>query len=360
MSARPTCAVVGAGVVGAAIASYLARQHCAVYVFDRNSRAGRGATSRNSGVIHAGLYYPPDSLKAKLCLRGRMLLYDWCKSHNVAHRKIGKLVVASSDHEKPALENLWKNAQASGAVEAQLINRNEISKFEPHVQGSMALWSPESGIIDSHELTDSLVADGEANHAEFIFSADVRAIEKKNGKYRLQTTRGELDVDCVINAAGLYADEIARFSGREITIDPWRGDYFKLTSPFPFQRLIYPVQAPESPNLGIHLTIDLSGRYRLGPDAEHSNSKEDFSPREEKKSAFVEAGRKLFPWLEPSMLSYDMCGIRAKVKRGDPKSFSDFIVSEDLPRWINLIGIESPGLTASLALAEHVAEFLEI
>lgn len=348
--------VIGAGVVGCAVASRLARARREVLVLEREDREGTGVSSRNSGVIHSGLYYPPGSLKARTCVRGAELLYAWATAHQVPHAAIGKLVVARDDPEEDALHALAANASASGARNCALASAAEVAQREPSLPPvRAALWCPRTGIIDAHALVRSLRADAEAHGATFAARAEVRAAEHDGREIVLDTTRGVITADAVVNAAGLHADEVAAMFGRrDLAIYPCRGDYFSLRSPARYHHLIYPVKAPGALGLGVHLTIDLAGAYRLGPDAEYVAGRDDFRPAEHKHAAFLQAARALLGPIAPEQLTYEGCGIRPKLRGPREAQERDFVVLEAPARCLHLLGIESPGLTAALALAEEV------
>ncbi len=365
--------IIGAGVVGCAIAKELSEPNIEVHVLEKNSKTGEGVTSRNSGVIHAGLYYPPHSLKARLCVEGRGLLYDWCEKKGVPHRKTGKLIAALLPAEE-ALKNIYKNAITSGVSPSGLrwISKKEIQKINPYITGDIALHSLQSGIVDADALCFSFYREACQKGAEFHFYCDVNGINRVSSCYLIRTSRGDLEADIVINAAGLYADVISKLAGCDrYTIYPWRGDYFKVNLPYPIDILVYPVRKPDAAGLGIHLTIDLNSQTFLGPDSDPPSAfeiknhaalqkmKEDFSERPEKLMKFYEAASQLLSGLKPEMLTYETCGIRPKLRAFDSSNEEkDFVISEDLPGFFNLIGIESPGLTASPAIARHIKKLL--
>lgn len=353
--------VIGAGVVGCAIAKELSNSKTEIHVLEKNSRIGEGITSRNSGVIHAGLYYPPDSLKAKLCIEGRSLLYDWCEKKEIPHRKTGKLIVADRSQERD-LNIIYENTIRCGVSPSDLkwISKEEILKINPYIQGEIALHSLQSGIVDSQALCYSFYADALKAGTQFHFNCEVDRIESR----RIHTSRGEIDSEVVINAAGLYADEIAKLVGIDrYQVWPWRGDYFKVKLPYPISILVYPARKAHASGLGIHLTLDTKSQTFLGPDCEPSviprseatrDPKEDFSERPQKLMKFYEAASQLLLGLKPEMLSYETCGIRPKLRPFDSTEEKDFVISQDFPGFFNLVGIESPGLTASLAIAGYL------
>lgn len=356
MDAEVDVAVVGGGVVGCAVASALARAGRGVVLLEGGQRLGDGVTSRNSGVIHSGLYYPPRSLKARSCVRGNALLYEWARDHGVPHARPGKLVVARDAADVPDLEALAANARESGAPGVTLVPAAFVHAREPAVPSTAALWCPQTGIVDAVELTRSLAADAAQRGALILTQARVNGIARSAAAYQIDTARGPVRAERVVNAAGLHADEVAALAGvTRYTVHPWRGDYFRYTPPAPFRHLVYPVRRRGAAGLGVHLTIDLAGHCRLGPDVEHVARKDDHSPREDKLPAFLAAARTLLGDVRPEQLAYDGCGIRPKLRAPGDTEEKDFVLSEDLPGFVNLVGIESPGLTASLALAEQVA-----
>jgi L-2-hydroxyglutarate oxidase LhgO len=349
-------AVIGAGVVGCATAAALARRGLTTLLVDSAPRVAEGTTSRSSGVIHSGLYYPPGSLKAQSCVRGQALLYAWAAAHGVWHKKTGKLVIARGEAEQAALAKLHENARASGARGIRLITGDAAADIEPAVRVDAALWCPETGVVDPVELTQSLRADAERHGAEVVLNCRVTGIASVPGGFRLDTTRGELSVARVVNAAGLYADEIAALAGAgQYRIHPVRGDWFRLRTPHRFRTLIYPVKNPAQPGLGVHLTLERDGSVKLGPDVEYVTAKDDFSRGEEKLDAFHAAAIRLLGSVDKSQLAYDGCGLRPKLRGPHDPAELDFVLQEDRPGFINLVGIESPGITAALDLADRVA-----
>ncbi|MBS2031689.1 MAG: NAD(P)/FAD-dependent oxidoreductase [Deltaproteobacteria bacterium] len=351
-------AVIGAGVVGLAVARALARAGNETLILEREPRIATGVTSRNSGVIHAPIHYATGSLKATLCARGRELLYEFCDTHGVAHRQTGKLIVASNQGQLAELERIRIRAAENGAPEIRIFDAAELAKHEPHVAGVGALLSPRTGIVDAQALARALLRDAQDHGASLAVGARVEAAGRKSDGFSLRTSLGPMDANVVVNAAGLFADDVAALMGAPYTVHPWRGDYFVFQPDRPLERLVYPVKDATAPGLGVHLTLDLQGRYRLGPDVELVTSKTDFTPREAKHARFLEAAQRLFPWARAEMLRYDTCGIRPKLRGPEHTDERDFVIRADAPGWINLVGIESPGLTASLAIAERVLELV--
>ncbi|WP_366526924.1 NAD(P)/FAD-dependent oxidoreductase [Nannocystis sp.] len=358
---RMEVAVVGAGIVGCAIASALARRGRDVVVLERAARVGTGITSRNSGVIHSGLYYPPGSLKAETCVRGQALLYAWASTHGVAHACTGKLVVARDELEVAALAELHANAAASGAGGLAWLDAAELARRAPSLPPMRAaLWCERTGIIDAMALTASLRADAERHGASFVLQAELLAVNATATGFRVETTRGELEAGSLVNAAGLESDRVAALMGLvdPAKIYPCRGDYFRLHAPGRYQHLVYPVRRRDAAGLGVHLTLELDGGVRLGPDAEYVASRDDFGPAEHKHADFLAAAQALLGPIAPLLLRYDGCGIRPKLRAPDEREERDFMLCEGPPGCVHLIGVESPGLTAALALAERVVGLL--
>lgn len=357
--------VIGAGVVGLSVAAALSRQGRHVWVLESDVGPGRGTTSRNSQVIHAGIYYPPDSLKARLCVRGNRLLYDFCQRREIPHKKLGKLIVACTADEEPALETIRTRAETSGAEPLHPISQHELRRLEPHVAGCAALFSPASGIIDAHELVKALEAETTAHDGVILYRCELISCSFLGDGYRLEVKNPSgterIQSRIVINAAGLASDLIACAVGiTSYTLSWCKGDYFVVTgSGLPtVERLIYPVPPPKLVGLGVHLTLDLAGRMRLGPDTEYisrDSAALDVDPR--KAESFYRSAARFLPWLDVAMLQPDTYGIRPKLQ-GPNDPWRDFVICDEaahgFPGFINLIGIESPGLTASLAIAEDV------
>ena len=352
-----TCevAIVGAGVVGCALAWRLAQALGPerVVVLDQAEREGTQISSRNSGVVHAGLYYTPDSMKARACVEGNARLWAWVARQGVGHRRTGKLVVATDEAELAPLEQLASNAIACGA-QIEWVDAERARALEPELRGELraALWSPRSGIVDAHAYVRSLRIEAEREGARVLFGARVNEIAARGSEWLVSTTRGSLLAARVINAAGLHADTIAAMVGVERTIIPARGDYFRLRRPRPWTRLVYPVQVPGSASLGVHLTLELEGGCRLGPDLDWNASKDDYSAAqgEAKRERFRLAAQRLLGELDEDALVYDGCGIRPKLV-GPGVAAADFELLEQPAGVWHYLGIESPGLTAALALA---------
>jgi L-2-hydroxyglutarate oxidase LhgO len=366
-------AIVGAGVVGLAIAARLAPSHPDLIVVERRPRHGMETSSRNSQVVHAGIYYPAGSLKAELCREGRDRLYALCAAHDIPHRRLGKLITATTEEELPALDRVQASAADNG-VALERLTAAQARELEPHVRSAGALLSETSGIVDAHALMDYLLARALAGGATLYPEARVAALEPlgESGGWRLDVRRGgeteSLTAEHVVNAAGLESDSVAALAGIDVDAAGYRlhwckGSYFsaaprcsRLAS-----RLVYPVPAPES--LGVHVVLDTGGRMRFGPDAEFLSERvEDYRVDARKRAAFGEAARRLLPDIRDEDLEPDISGIRPKLQApGGP--VRDFVIADEaargLPGLYSLIGIESPGLTAALAIAERIAALVE-
>lgn len=359
--------VVGAGIVGLATAAAFARGGRRVLVLERREAIARETTSRSSEVVHAGLYYPEGSLKARLCVEGRERLYARCAERGVPHRALGKLVVAADAGERPALEALAQRAERNGAPGLRLLEGAEVMRLEPHVRAAAGLFSPRTGIVDAGALALSYLAEAEAGGALLALHTELEGLEPLRGGWRASARsadgeRTRLEAPVVVNAAGLAADRVAALAGIDVDAagyrqHPCKGDWFALApgAPLRFERLVYPLSS--GPGLGIHVTLDLGGRVRLGPDAEYvSAPRYDVDPA--KAGAFAAAAGRYLPALRAEWLAPDSAGVRPKLA-APGEAFRDFVVAEEsargLPGLVNLLGIESPGLTAAPAIAELAA-----
>jgi L-2-hydroxyglutarate oxidase LhgO len=357
------CLVVGAGVVGLAVARALALDGRDVLLVETQARIGSETSSRNSEVIHAGLYYPQGSLKARLCVAGREQLYAYCRARHVAHRRCGKLVVAASSAQTADLEAIARAGAANGVDDLRLIDRAEARRLEPELACAAALLSPSTGIIDSHGFMLALQGDAEASGAVLAFGTHVSGVRPSPDGLAVSfggDPRPALTARVLVNAAGLYAPALA--SAVEGLAAPYKpkayyakGGYFSLSGRSPFSRLIYPV--PEPGGLGVHLTLDLAGRARFGPDVEWVEAV-DYTVDPARAERFYGAVRAYWPGLRDGALSPAYAGVRPKLS-GPGEPAADFRVDgpaeHGVAGLVNLFGIESPGLTASLALADLVA-----
>ena len=356
------CVVVGAGVVGLAVARALALQGREVMVLESADAIGTGISSRNSEVIHAGIYYPTDSLKAKLCVRGRDMLYAYCTERNVPHRRCGKLLVATSPGELSSLESIQARAQANGVLDLRWLGRHDAQAMEPALECVAALFSPSTGIVDSHALMLALQGDLEHAGGLVALNSPLALAECAQDAINLEAFDGtRLRARTVVNAAGLYAPGLARrFAGLGADHVPHaryaKGSYFTLSGKAPFSRLIYPV--PEAAGLGVHLTLDLGRQAKFGPDVQWVDSPDDLLVDPARGDAFYAEVRKYWPALRDGALAPGYAGMRPKI-HGPDEPAADFVIQgpsvHGIPGLVNLFGIESPGLTSSLAIAEHVA-----
>ncbi len=358
--------VVGAGVVGLAVARALALRGDEVVVLESDAAIGGGVSSRNSEVIHAGLYYPAGSLKARLCVKGRQALYAFCESHGVPHRRCGKLVVATDAAQVPALDAVLARAQANGVHDMQRLSAAQAQALEPELACVAALWSPSTGIVDSHALMLALQGDLERAGGAVAFRSPVAAIEC-GAPHVLQVGGAqplELAARRVVNAAGLWAPRLAAQtrglpSDQVPTAHFCKGNYYAYAGRAPFSHLIYPV--PQAFWLGVHLTLDLAGQARFGPDvqwlADGLQEPLDYSVDPERAEAFYADVRRYWPGLPEGSLQPAYSGIRPKI-HGPQEPVPDFVIAgpaqHGVPGLVNLFGIESPGLTSCLAIADEV------
>ena len=370
MSAEVDVLVVGAGVVGLACAAALAKRGRRVVVLERHGGLAFETTSRNSGVIHAGIYYPAGSSKARLCVEGRELLYERCARERIPHRQFGKLIVATNAAELRVLEDLRARGTANGAPGLEIVDGAEVARREPSVRAVAGLLSPRTGIVDAHALCLSLAAELEAAGGVVLLHNTLEAIERAGPAWRVTArAKGEAPASvlaaALVNAAGLHADRVAGLAGVDVEAagyrqHPCKGDYFALApgAPLRFGGLVYPVHG--AAGLGVHVTLDLGGRVKFGPDASYVATL-DYAVDPGKAEAFAEAAGRYLPGLRAEWLSPDQSGIRPKLQ-GPGDAFRDFVIAEEsargLPGLVNLVGIESPGLTAALAIGERVAELL--
>ena len=368
MSGKTDVIVIGAGVVGLAVARKMALNGLETIILEKEERIGEGVSSRSSEVIHAGLYYPTDSLKARLCVAGRKALYEYCESHGVGFKKTGKLVVAFGDEEVGALEALKLQAQINGVEDVSLLDRLAARRLEPDLECGAALLSPSTGIVDSHGLMLALLGDCESAGAALALGTPLeRARIDPDGRIVLETGGIEpmtITAQRVVNCAALGAWDVAKsISGLpEGSIPPRylaKGSYFSYARKAPFSHLVYPL--PAAAGLGIHMTLDMGGQARFGPDVEWVGS-EDYGVDKDKAGDFAKAIGRYFPGIEKEALQPAYAGVRPKLAgRGEPPQ--DFMIcgpgDHGVDGLVNLFGIESPGLTSCLAIADEVARVLD-
>ncbi|HPP79731.1 MAG TPA: NAD(P)/FAD-dependent oxidoreductase [Deltaproteobacteria bacterium] len=366
-------AIVGAGVVGLAVAGAVAGSSRAVVVLEQEAGPGRHTSSRNSEVIHAGIYYPTGSLKASLCVRGARMLYDFCVRHGIAHKKTGKVIVAASHAEEPGLEALLQRGMENGVEGLALITQAELGRIEPNVRGTCALSSPHTGILDTHGLLRRLEAMAADSGCTILYRTRLCAVTPVKDGFvcRVEGPDGQeysFASRVVVNAAGLWADHVALLAGIDCDSAGYRihkvkGQYFRVrrSKQALVHGLVYPSPETDLVGLGIHATKDLSGALRLGPDASYVDTI-DYDVDSGAAGVFLDRARTILPFLEEGDLHPDTAGIRPKLQaEGGP--FSDFEIRHEadrgLPGMITLAGIESPGLTSCLSIAELVKGMVE-
>ena len=362
---RVDITVIGAGVIGLAIAAEIAKAGLNVYILEKNANHGGGISSRNSEVIHGGMYYPEESLKATLCVSGRQMLYDLAARNNIPHKKTGKLIVAVNPEEIEDIEDLYTNGRKNGVISLSIISKQQVTKMEPNIKACTALHSPDTGIISAHDLMNYYLTCALSKKASIVYHTKVIRIEKETGGYRIFTHNEsgknfEFHSGIVINAAGLESDTIANMIGGNYHLYYCKGNYCGISGVKQgiVQRLIYPVPDKKHIGLGIHLTIDLNGRLKLGPDTTYISRVENYNVEAEITDRFYQNARKFLPFLKEENVHPDMAGIRPKLQ-GPDDDFRDFVIKEDAPGFINLVGIESPGLNRLPAIARYVKNILE-
>lgn len=356
------CIVIGAGVVGLAVARALALQGREVLIAEATEAIGTGTSSRNSEVIHAGIYYPAGSLKAQLCVRGKHMLYDYCTARNIPHQRLGKLIVATTENEALLLDGIAERARLNGIDDMRKLNSEQATALEPALHCTAALLSPSTGIVDSHALMLSYQGDAENAGAQSVFFTPMLSARvRPEGGFDVEFGGDEamsLSCNVLINASGIHAPTLARrIEGLPSASIPTeymcKGSYFTLGSRAPFSRLIYPV--PQHAGLGVHLTLDMGGQAKFGPDTEWITT-EDYTLDATRSEVFYDAVRTYWPALPDGALTPGYTGIRPKVS-GPHEPAADFVIAgsavHGVAGLVNLFGIESPGLTASLAIADE-------
>ena len=358
--------IIGAGVVGLAIFSELAKRYRNVYILEKNANIASETSSRNSGVIHSGIHYKPGSLKASLCVQGNNLLYEICKTGRVNCQKSGKITVARGNFEINKIKQLYQNGLRNGVKGMRLIESEELGKYIPALEGDLGLFTPSTGVIEPKELADFFYSEGLNNGGTFIPNTYAKEAKYENGKYKIKGISGgrefEISSEIVVNAAGLYAHEIAKSLGLDIDrlnyrVRYFKGDYFRIEGKIPFNTLIYP--APQKYGLGIHLTTDVYGVSRLGPNSYEIDSI-DYKINSNAQE-FIESVSRYYPPIKNYRILEDFAGIRPKIILPNGEG-GDFIIREEgqngYPGFINLIGIDSPGLTSSPAIGKYVADLI--
>jgi L-2-hydroxyglutarate oxidase LhgO len=369
VSKEAAIVIIGAGVIGLAIAAEVSRIHKHVFVFEKKRSFGLETSSHNSEVIHAGMYYPENSLKAKFCVNGNRLLYELCEKYGINYKRLGKLIVAADDVEAKEVEKLYHQGIKNGINDLKLLPRDEVRRLEPNVKAVAGLLSPSTGVVDSYNLMRSFYGRAKESGAEFVFNAEVVGMDKNTSGYKVSVKdrdgTSSVMANVVINSAGLFSDRIAQMAGIDIEkagykLHHCKGEYFSLNPKVGrlVNRLVYPV--PEQAGVGVHITLSLDGTMRLGPNVKYMDTI-DYSVDESDKPDFYRAAHRYLPSIEFDDLSPDFAGVRPKLQ-GRGEDFRDFVIRDEIDKGlkglINLIGIESPGLTASPSIAKYVAEIV--
>jgi len=366
-------AIIGAGVVGLAIAAEVSDGQKSVFVLEKEDSFGKHTSSRNSEVIHAGIYYKPASLKANLCIEGNALVYEICGKNNIAYKKITKIIVATSEKEVGDLYRLYKNAKDSGVKEIEMINNVQVVKMEPNVEADAGILSLTTGIFDTHSFMKYLADSARAKAAQISYNSEVIEIKKSGAGYEVTILdagkqRFSFMAQVVINCAGLFSDRIAQMAGIDIKAKGYelkycKGQYFRVSgkSQKLVSRLVYPVPRPKGHSLGVHAGIDLAGNLRFGPDEHYTENVINYDVDAPQQKAFFESVVKYIPKVRLEDFYPDTAGIRPKLQ-GPDDDFKDFVIKEErelgLDGFINLVGIESPGMTAAPAIAKMVKGML--
>jgi len=358
--------IIGGGIIGLALANTLSEDFEDVVLVEKEETFGRHTSSRNSEVIHSGIYYPQNTLKAELCVQGVDLIYNFAEKYKIPFRKCGKLVVATNDEEIPALQDLKENGEKNGVLGLDMISSEECRELEPRIHAVKALKVPSTGIINTHILMQTLENEAEKKGAFLVYDMEVISIDTLTEGYLVNFANGEaFEAKIIINCAGLYSDKIAEMIGinlirSNLQLHWCKGEYYKVSKIKDINHLIYPLPDPNGIFLGIHLTINLLSEVRFGPNAYYVDEL-NYSMDETYKDDFLNAISKYID-IDPANLLPDDCGIRPKLQPAGGV-FRDFYIKEEsdngLPNFINCIGIESPGLTASLAIAEKIKNIIE-
>ncbi|MEA1921393.1 MAG: NAD(P)/FAD-dependent oxidoreductase [Pseudomonadota bacterium] len=364
--------IIGAGIVGLALAARLApKLGSELLLLEQHDGFGKETSSRNSEVVHAGIYYPKDSLKARLCIAGRRQIYQLCRDHDIAHQRLGKIIVATSADEEEYLTNLLKRGLENGVEELKMLSSNESQALEPQVNAKAALLSPATGIVDSHNLMRLFYQQAKEAQATIAFNSKITEIIPASAGFLLNCQSNDANNDenftfssnLVINCAGLGAAQLSRSAKITTpTIHYAKGSYFSYSGRSPLSRLVYPAPPTGGHGLGIHATLDLGGRLRFGPDLEYCAAP-DYQVDEKNHTKFATAIQRYLPSLDITKLIPDMAGIRPRLQ-GPNDAVCDFIIREEgsagAPGFFNLLGIESPGLTAAPAIADEIAAMINL
>ncbi|MBN1823461.1 MAG: NAD(P)/FAD-dependent oxidoreductase [Endomicrobiales bacterium] len=360
--------IIGAGVVGLACAARLSKGGRSIFILEKNAKFGQESSSRNSEVVHSGVYYNSGSLKASLCVRGNPMIYEYCRKTGVKHERLGKIVVACEPREKEDIEKLKEKGETNGVQGLKLLTGREVRNMEPELTAVSGLLVPSTGIFDTHSFMSALLGEAKDNGAEIMHNAEVSRIEKTNAGYgiKIKNEDFEFETGILVNCAGLNSDKICALAGIDVAKEGYKlhyckGEYFRTRRPLKVRRLVYPSPEKNFHSLGIHLTPDLAGGTRFGPDAFYVDKNDDYSMDESRKPEFLASINKYLPSITLEELLPDTVGIRAKLQ-GPKDDFRDFLIRNEKDKgfegFINLVGIESPGLTSSLAIAEYVEKLL--
>lgn len=361
------CVIIGAGVVGLSIARALALEGRDVLIIEKEDAFGLHTSSRNSEVIHAGIYYPKNSLKAQLCVKGKELLYEYCEVRSIPHKRIGKLIVATEDFEIEKVKQYIAKARDNGVDDLAWLSQSEVRELEPEVSSVGGVFSPSTGIIDSHNYMLNLLGDAENAGAVVVYQTSIALIKAKEDGFIVKTeglNAHEIKAEIVVNAAGLHACDVAKTIAdldENLIPQPFyaKAHYYSLSGRNPFKHLVYPVARKAS--LGVHVTVDMGGAARFGPDLDWIDGV-DYSFDNSREELFFDAIRRYWPSLNRDQLQPGYTGIRPKIS-GPYEPAADFLIQSQkdhrMKGLINLFGIESPGLTSSLALAEMVSQLIE-
>jgi glycerol-3-phosphate dehydrogenase len=365
--------IIGGGVVGCAIAHAASRQWQDVFLVEQNPKLGMATSSRNSGVIHSGIYYPKGSLKALHCVRGNQLSYEFCTKHSIPHRRTGKLVVAANAHEEQELAQLQRRGEGNGVTGLRIIGPDEIRAREPHIRGVAALDAPSTGILSAEDFVRTFARVAAENGANVVTHAKVVSLEPAGETIRVGLRIGEasdgeaqheiIEARCVINAAGLFADEVAGMLGNHSwRIFPVRGEYCEIrgSQRSLINNLVYPLPHADGLSLGVHFTKTLWDTVLLGPTATYVDGKDNYERDRLPIADFAQSAQTLLPEVKVSDLQLGYSGLRPKLVPPGSKGVADFVITRDaqVPQAIHLVGIESPGLTAAPSIAEHVAQLV--
>ena len=368
---RANIVIIGGGVVGCAVARAVSARWSDVFLVEQMPKLGMGASTRNSGVVHSGIYYTPDSLKARLCVAGNRMMYEFCAAHSVPHRNCGKLVVAHDAKQISDLERLAQNGIANGVEGLRIVDRAAVRAREPHIEAAAALLVPSTGILSAEDLVKTLARIAADQGTSLLTRARVTRLDPRKDSIAVTLVEGDasdgaklveetIEAGCVVNCAGLYADEVAALLGnRNHRIYPVRGEYCELVraKSYLVNHLVYPLPHADGLSLGVHLTRTLWDTVLVGPTADYIDEKSDYERNRLPVEEFVRRAKPMLPEIATGDLQLAYSGIRAKLVPPGHSGVADFVIERDanVPRTIQLIGIESPGLTSSLAIAEKVA-----